>query len=107
MKEAVAASFNVEGHEVFTTASIGLAMGRTDHARPEDFLCDADAAMYRAKAPGKACYEIFDSGLDVRAVTLLQLESGLRRAIAPHQLAIHYHSIISLQTGRISGAEAI
>jgi len=107
IKEALAAPFNLEGHEVFTTASIGLAMGRTDHARPEDFLCDADAAMYRAKAQGKARYEIFDSDMHVRAVTLLQLESDLRRAIDHHQLSIHYQPIISLQTGRITGAEAL
>src|SRR5438445_98759 len=86
---------------------LGLSMGRTDHARPEDFLCDADAAMYRAKAQGKARYEIFDSDMHVRAVTLLQLESDLRRAIDHHQLSIHYQPIISLQTGRITGAEAL
>jgi EAL domain-containing protein (putative c-di-GMP-specific phosphodiesterase class I) len=107
IKEALAAPFNLEGHEVFTTASIGLAMGRTDYARAEDFLRDADAAMYRAKAQGRACYEIFDSDMHARAVKLLHLESDLRRAIDHHQLSIHYQPIVSLQTGSITGAEAL
>jgi len=107
IKEALAAPFNLEGHEVFTTASIGLTMGRTDYARAEDFLRDADAAMYRAKAQGRARYEIFDSEMHARAVTLLHLESDLRRAIDHHQLSIHYQPIVSLQTGSITGAEAL
>lgn len=107
IKEALAAPFNLDGHEVFTTASIGLTMGRTDYARPEDFLRDADAAMYRAKAQGRARYEIFDSRMHARAVTLLHLESDLRRAIGHHELSIHYQPIISLQTGSITGAEAL
>jgi len=107
IKEALAAPFNLDGHEVFTTASIGLTMGQTDYARPEDFLRDADAAMYRAKAQGRARYEIFDSNMHARAVTLLHLESDLRRAIDHHELSIHYQPIISLQTGSITGAEAL
>ncbi|MFY9584063.1 MAG: EAL domain-containing protein [Candidatus Acidiferrales bacterium] len=107
IKEALAAPFNLDGHEVFATASIGLTMGQTDYAKPEDFLRDADAAMYRAKAQGRARYEIFDSDMHARAVTLLHLESDLRGAIDHHQLSIHYQPIISLQTGSITGAEAL
>ncbi|MBW4494030.1 MAG: EAL domain-containing protein [Oscillatoria princeps RMCB-10] len=84
---------NLSGHEVFTTASIGIAIGAYRRApshsepvghpyeQPEDILRDADLAMYRAKALGKARHVVFDAAMHERAVALLQLENDLRRAI--------------------------
>ena len=75
------APFVFEGHEVFTTASIGIALSTAGHEQPEYFLRDADTAMYRAKARGKACYEMFDEAKHARAVAELRLETDLRRAL--------------------------
>jgi diguanylate cyclase (GGDEF)-like protein/PAS domain S-box-containing protein len=84
---------NLSGHEVFTTASIGIAIGAyrlgpsqsepvgRPYEQPEDILRDADLAMYRAKALGKARHVVFDTAMHERAVALLQLENDLRRAI--------------------------
>lgn len=98
--------FNLSGQEVFTTASIGIVFSRS-YDRPEDLLRDADIAMYRAKALGKARYEIFNPDMRDRAVIRLQLETELRRAIEHQELRVHYQPIVSLETGRLSGFEAL
>lgn len=99
--------FNLGGHDVFTTASIGIALSATGYERPEDLLRDADTAMYRAKALGKARCEIFDTVMHARAVARLQLETDLRRAVERQELQNHYQPIVSLQTGTIAGFEAL
>ncbi|HEX5502215.1 MAG TPA: EAL domain-containing protein [Thermomicrobiales bacterium] len=95
------------GHEVFVTASIGIALGATDQEAPEDLLRNADIAMYRAKAEGKAHYEIFDPSMNARALERLDLEHALWRAIARGEFRIHYQPIARLDTARIVGAEAL
>ncbi|HEX6188214.1 MAG TPA: EAL domain-containing protein [Pyrinomonadaceae bacterium] len=99
--------FNLSGHEVFTTTSIGIAMSSTGYDHPEAMLRDADTAMYRAKAQGKACYEVFDKGMHARAVYLLQMENDLRRAIDREEFRVHYQPIVSLDTGQLAGFEAL
>ncbi len=99
--------FNIHGHEVFTTASIGIASSSTGYDRPEDLLRDADTAMYRAKALGKARYEVFDTAMRERAVERLQLETDLRRALEREEFRVYYQLIVSLDDGRISGCEAL
>jgi len=99
--------FNVGGQELFTSASIGIALSATGYEKPEDILRDADTAMYKAKSLGKARYSMFDTGMHERAVVLLQLEADLRRAIERSELRVHYQPIVSLQTGRIAGVEAL
>ena len=78
LQQQLATPFTINGHEVFTTASIGIALSATGYDRPEDILRDAETAMYRAKTHGKACYEVFDTAMYTRAVTLLQVEIDLR-----------------------------
>ncbi|MBD2308410.1 EAL domain-containing protein [Chroococcidiopsis sp. FACHB-1243] len=99
--------FNLGGQEVFTTASIGIVLRTTSNTQPEDLLRDADIAMYRAKSLGKARYEIFNPEMRHRAIARLQMETELRRAIERQEFRIHYQPIISLQTGRIVGFEAL
>lgn len=99
--------FYLPGHEVFSAASIGIAMSSTDYERPEDVLRDADTAMYRAKARGKACYEVFDAAMREKAIARLQLETDLRRAIERLEFRLHYQLIVSLETGKIAGCEAL
>ncbi|NJO40312.1 MAG: EAL domain-containing protein [Cyanobacteria bacterium RU_5_0] len=99
--------FNLEGHEVFTAASIGIAFSMTGYTRPDDLIRDADTAMYHAKAAGRGRYEIFHLGMHTHAVELLQLETDLRRAIERQELLLHYQPIVSLRFQRIIGFEAL
>ncbi len=99
--------FNLSGHEVFVTASIGIVLSVEGEATPESLLRNADTAMYRAKILGKARYALFDTEMHTHAVALLQLETDLRRAIERQEFQIYYQPIVSLETGRIVGFEAL
>ena len=107
IQEKLESPFNLSGHEVFTTTSIGIANSSTGYDHPEDMLRDADTAMYRAKAQGKACYEVFDKGMHARAVYLLQMETDLRRALEREEFRVHYQPIVSLENGQLAGFEAL
>ncbi|MDZ7954293.1 MAG: EAL domain-containing protein [Nostoc sp. DedQUE09] len=98
----------LDGQEVFTTASIGIALSSTvDYDQPENLLRDADTAMYRAKALGKARYELFNQEMYTKALVRLQLENDLRRAIERHEFQLYYQPIVSLANGRLIGFEAL
>ena len=99
--------FDLNGQEVFIAVSIGIALSNRGYDRPEDLLRDAETAMYRAKAHGKARYEMFDVKMHTHAVALLRLEADLRRAMDRQELAVHYQPIVSLQTGKMTGCEAL
>jgi len=107
IQKHVSTPFNVGGYETFTTVSIGIALSSPDYQLPEDFLRDADTAMYQAKSLGKARHVIFDKGMHARAVNLLQLETDLRRAIDRDEFFIEYQPIVQLQSGRLVGFEAL
>ncbi|MEH2222888.1 putative bifunctional diguanylate cyclase/phosphodiesterase [Nostoc sp.] len=97
----------LDGHEVSTTASIGIALSTTGYKQPEDYLRDADIAMYRAKAQGRACYEIFNTDMHIQAMAHLELINELRRAIELQEFRVYYQPIVSLSHGRITGFEAL
>jgi diguanylate cyclase (GGDEF)-like protein/PAS domain S-box-containing protein len=99
--------FHVGGHEVYTSVSIGIALSGAGYDTPDQILRDADTAMYRAKALGKARHEVFDTGMHARAVALLQLETDLRRAIERREFQLYYQPIVTLAGGRIVGFEAL
>jgi len=105
--QELAHPFNLNGLEVFASASIGITLSNIGYDRPEDLLRDADTAMYRAKAFGQASHVIFNESMHDRAVVLLQLETDMRRAIQRQELRLHYQPIVSLITGRIVGFEAL
>lgn len=107
IQKHVSTPFNVGGYETFTTVSIGIALSSPDYHLPEDFLRDADTAMYQAKSLGKARYVIFDKAMHARAVNLLQLETDLRRAIDRDEFFIEYQPIVELENGRLTGFEAL
>lgn len=99
--------FNIEGYELFTTASIGIALSSQGYEKPEDILRDADLTMYSAKEQGKARYEIFDNSLRDRAVQRLELETDIRRALERGEFEVYYQPITSLRLGILSGFEAL
>ena len=99
--------FQIEEHEVFTSVSIGIALSGADYESPEEFLRNADTAMYRAKGRGKACYEIFDLDMHSLAIERLELENDLRRAIDRQEFCVYYQPIVSLRTGRVEAFEAL
>lgn len=103
----LAEPFELSGREVFTTASVGVALSSTGYEKAEDVLRDADTAMYRAKSLGKARYEVFDQTMHTNATDLLQIETDLWRALERKELTLDYQPIVSLRTGRIAGFEAL
>jgi len=99
--------FRVGEQDLFMGASIGIALGGGATKRPEDLLRDADTAMYRAKAEGKACYQVFDATMHTRAMAFLQLENNLRLAIERQQFEVHYQPVVHLASGTLAGFEAL
>lgn len=99
--------FSLEGHRLFVTASIGIAVNDIAGATLDDLLQAADIALYRAKDSSKANYAVFDPARDVRALERLDLENDLREAIERDQLRVHYQPVFSLQTKDVAGIEAL
>jgi diguanylate cyclase (GGDEF)-like protein len=103
----LAAPFQIGEYQVFTNVSIGIVMGSDIYKQPEHILRDADTAMYRAKANGKACYQMFEQTMHSRALHNFQLESDLRHALDRHEFVAYYQPIITLETNQISSFEAL
>jgi diguanylate cyclase (GGDEF)-like protein/PAS domain S-box-containing protein len=107
IQEALLVPFRIGPHEIFTTVSIGIALSTTGYEQPQDVLRDADIALYRAKARGKARHELFDIAMHERAVKQLEFETDLRRAVDRGELRVHYQPVIELRSGRLAGFEAL
>jgi diguanylate cyclase (GGDEF)-like protein/PAS domain S-box-containing protein len=107
IQEALSAPFSIGGREVFTSASIGIALGLAQYVNPDEIMRDADTAMYQAKARGKARHEMFDADMHARARDRLGLENDLRHAVSSHDFEIHYQPIVSLATGMCVGFESL
>ncbi|HMK55941.1 MAG TPA: EAL domain-containing protein [Dissulfurispiraceae bacterium] len=99
--------FVIGGTQMFISCSIGIAFSSLEYLNADELLRDADTAMYRAKAKGKARHEIFDKSMHAQAVTILQLESELRRALENNEFHLHYQPIVSLRTGQVVAVEAL
>ena len=102
----MSAPFDVQGRQVFLTLSLGIAASGHGES-PEELLRDADAAMYFAKATGRARHAIFDKWMRRRAVKRLELEHALRRAMDAEELRLVYQPQVDLQNGEIFGFEAL
>ncbi len=107
IERELGAPFFLRGNEVFTSASIGIALSAASYAKPGELLRDADTAMYRAKAGGRGRYEVFDREMHLEAVEQLKIETDLRRAVERQELLLHYQPIIELETGELVGFESL
>lgn len=107
LQERLANPFEVNEQQVVTTASIGIAFCATSYTNSEDLVRDAEIAMYRAKREGKARCQVFDHAMHTLAVKRLRVETDLRRALEQEEFRVHYQPIVSLQSGKIVGFEAL
>jgi diguanylate cyclase (GGDEF)-like protein/PAS domain S-box-containing protein len=107
LMKSLAPPFILGGKEVFTSVSIGIALSNSAYDQAEDMLRDADTAMYRAKSLGKARFEVFDADMRASVMARLQLETDLRGALEREEFRNFYQPIVSLDSGRIVGFEAL
>jgi diguanylate cyclase (GGDEF)-like protein/PAS domain S-box-containing protein len=105
--ETLATPFEVEGHRIQITGSVGIALSRTGYRRPDDLLRDADIAMYRAKSMGRATCRVFDPEMHRSAVAQLRIESELRRSVETGRFLLYYQPVVELTGGRLAGFEAL
>ncbi len=106
IQSSLAQPFLLQGHEVFKSMSIGIAL-TSPEVPAETVLQNADIAMYRAKSQGKACSELFDRTMHEQVMSRLLLEAKLRYALENEELTLHYQPIVAVDTGAVQGFEAL
>jgi PAS domain S-box-containing protein len=99
--------FTIQGEQIVVSASIGIASTINSNSQAEDLMRDVDIAMYRAKRAGKGRCEVFDTGMHADAVKRLTLENDLRKGLERREFRVYYQPLVSLQTGKITGFEAL
>ena len=107
IKNKLNAPFYLQGHPVFTSASIGIVIGNRNYQSSTEILRDADLAMYRAKSLGKARHETFSAEMYAETKQLLETENDLRQAIAKDEFVLHYQPIVSFENNKLYGFEAL
>jgi diguanylate cyclase (GGDEF)-like protein len=100
-------SFDIEGHTLLTSVSIGIAAYPDDGRDFETLLKKSDTAMYRAKESGRNTYHFYNEEMNTKALETLQLRNGLRQALAKDEFVLHYQPQIDLTSGRVVGVEAL
>ena len=105
--DAIAIPYDIEGHQLVISCSIGIALAPDDANDPDLLLSNADLALYRAKAEGRGNCRFFEAEMNVRAQARRLLELELRRGLHCGQFELHYQPLLSLSTGRITGLEAL
>ncbi|WP_428936727.1 sensor domain-containing protein [Fontivita pretiosa] len=105
--QVLGAPYDLDGHEIVCTASIGIVTSDFRHQRADEVIRDADTAMYQAKLAGKGRAVFFDHLMRARVERKLRLETALRKAIAAGQLHLHYQPIVCLQSGRLESLEVL
>ncbi|HEX8409551.1 MAG TPA: EAL domain-containing protein [Thermoanaerobaculia bacterium] len=105
--ETVALPAGVEGHELYVTTSIGIAIYPNDGDTAELLLKNADLAMYRAKELGRNSYQLCTPAMNSRAAERLSAENALRRALEREELVLHYQPLVHLKSRETAGMEAL
>ncbi len=105
--ERFKAPFTLQGRDYFFTASVGIVLGTATYCDSSELLRDADIAMYRAKAHGRARYEVFDEAMFLEAQARVELERDLYTAVERESFIVHYQPIISFESGKVTGFEAL
>ena len=103
----LAGSFEINGHRVFSGASVGVVLGRAEYHSPDQLLRDADTAMYRAKVGGKSAYVIFDDAMHAAARSRLKIETDLRFALERGEFRVFNQPIVDMRSGVVQGFEAL
>ncbi|MGB7439737.1 MAG: EAL domain-containing protein [Coleofasciculaceae cyanobacterium] len=98
--------FDIEGHQIFTTVSIGITISKGCY-QSEHLLRDAEIALYKAKEEGNARHVTFERAMHQQALMRMQIETGLRQALQKQEFKVYYQPIVSLKSGAISGFEAL
>ncbi len=105
--ETIQSPFSIDGQNLVVGASIGIALAGGDYQDSAQMLRAADLAMYRAKADGRGRFLVFEPEFDRQVQERRELEVALRTAVEQDALEIHYQPLVNLETGRISGFEAL
>jgi diguanylate cyclase (GGDEF)-like protein/PAS domain S-box-containing protein len=99
--------FEIDGQQVFVSATVGIAVSTSGYQGPEEILRDATTALHRAQSDTNSSCELFDPVMRDRAVRRLQLETDLRNAVERNDFVVHYQPIVSIGTGRLAGFESL
>ncbi|MFZ4555167.1 MAG: EAL domain-containing response regulator [Pseudanabaena sp.] len=99
--------YNLYGHEVFITSSIGITIFPEDHQEVEGLIKNAELAMYYAKTHGRNSYKLYNPELNVQSSEYMALANSLHRAIDRQEIRVFYQPLVDLQSGKIIGAEAL
>jgi diguanylate cyclase (GGDEF)-like protein len=107
INKAFEKSFNISGHEVHMTASIGIGIYPDDGAEAESILKKVSAALHNAKETGRNCFRFYNDSMNEMSFQRLSMETGLRNALKREEFVLFYQPKINLLDGKISGAEAL
>jgi diguanylate cyclase (GGDEF)-like protein/PAS domain S-box-containing protein len=107
IREALRKPFDLNGHEVTMTVSIGITMYPDDSHDADTLIKFADTAMYRAKEAGRDTFRFFTAEMNAQSLARLDMEAALRRAIDNEEFVLYYQPKVNIATGRISGAECL
>jgi len=105
--EAVREPYDFDGRRIFVNASVGIALGDAGQQDAEELLRNADVAMYRAKRNGKGCHETFEPAMHADLMERMRLEADLQQAVERQEFTVYYQPVVALDTGRITGFEAL
>ena len=107
IQERLSIPFDIDGREIYSSASIGIALYPVDGRDTGTLLRNADMAMYVAKEHGPSAYQFYSAEMNRYALERLELENGLRQAVKRQEFFLHYHPQVDLAEGRITGVEAL
>ncbi|MGK7946111.1 MAG: putative bifunctional diguanylate cyclase/phosphodiesterase [Microcystaceae cyanobacterium] len=107
LKKDLSLPFQLDGYEVYSSASIGIAIGNANYQKVEEILRDAEAALSQAKMKDKASYTIFHQQMYWDTVNRLELDQDLRRAIERNEFELRYQPIVELNTQQVRGFEVL